>query len=285
MPDPHAPDGRKAGTTAEACKAGTRLAGRRALITGAGSGIGRESALLFAAEGARLACADLHADTAEATAAAVREAGGDACAIAADVRDDASVAAMVKRAESALGGLDVLFNNAGASLPGDAGVEDTPLEVWQQAIAVNLTGVFLCCRHGIPALLRARETGAPGGGSVVNMASMVAFIGAATPQIAYTAAKGGVVSMSRELAVVYARRRIRVNALCPGPVRTPLTDAFFDTPAKLERRRVHMPMGRFGETAEIARVAAFLASDEASYVNGAAWLVDGGITGAYVTPE
>ena len=261
-----------------------RLAGRRALVTGAGGGIGREAALLFAAEGARVACVDLRAAAAEETAAEIVRRGGSAEAIAADVRDDDSVTAMVTRAESALGGLDALFNNAGVVLPDDGGVDDTPLETWHATIAVNLTGVFLCCRHGVPALLRAREAGCADA-SLVNMASMVAFIGAATPQIAYTAAKGGVVALTRELAVIHARQGLRANALCPGPVRTPLTDAFFDTPEKLERRRIHMPMGRFGETAEVARVAAFLASAESSYVNGAAWLVDGGITAAYVTPE
>jgi len=263
-----------------------RLAGKRALVTGAGSGIGRESALLFAAEGASLVCADLHLDNARQTAERIGELGGRAVALPVDVRDDTSVATMVAEAERALGGLDVLFNNAGVALADDSGVEDTPLATWEAAIGVNLTGVFLCCRHGIPALLRGRASAASGGGaSIVNMASMVAFIGAATPQIAYTAAKGGVVAMTREIAVQYARRGLRANALCPGPVRTPLTEAFFDTEAKLARRRVHMPMGRFGETAEVARVAAFLASDESSYVTGASWLADGGITAAYVTPE
>lgn len=261
-----------------------RLSGKRALITGAGGGIGREAALLFAAEGASVACADIRLTTAEETARLITERGGRGVAIEADVREETSVATMVAHAETTLGGLDTLFNNAGAALADDNGIEDTPLSSWQQSIAVNLTSIFLCCRHGIPALLRAREAGASGA-SIVNMASMVASIGSATAQIGYTAAKGGVVAMTREIAVGYARRGIRANSLCPGPVRTPLTDAFFDTPEKFERRRVHMPMGRFGETAEVARVAAFLASDEASYVTGAAWLADGGITAAYVTPE
>ncbi len=261
-----------------------RLAGKRALITGAGSGIGREAARVFAREGARVACADIRADAAAETARLVAEDGGESAAFTADVCDENSVASLVRAAETALGGLDTLFNNAGAALPDDQGIEDTPLAAWNAAIAVNLTGVFLCCRHGIPALLRAREAGATAA-SIVNMASMVAFVGAATAQIGYTAAKGGVVAMTREIAVGYARRGIRANALCPGPVRTPLTDDFFDTAEKLERRRVHMPMGRFGEAVEVARVAAFLASDEASYVTGAAWLADGGITAAYVTPE
>ena len=181
-------------------------------------------------------------------------------------------------AEAGLGGLNVLFNNAGVVVSDDEGPVVTPLATWEKTISVNLTGVFLCCKYGIPALLRT------GGGSIINSASMVAHVGAAVPQIAYTATKGGVLALSREVAVEYARANIRVNALCPGPVRTPLAEAF-DTPEKLERRRVHMPMGRFAEVEEIANAVVFLASDESSYVTGASFMVDRGITAAYVTPE
>lgn len=256
-----------------------RLAGKRALITGAGHGIGREAARRFAAEGAALALADLDLNGVEAAAAEITEAGGTAVAIQADVSDDASVAAMVAEAEAALGGLDTAFNNAGIMLPEDLGPEDTDLAVWDKTIGVNLTGVFLCCRHEIPALLRA------GGGSLLNMSSLVAYMGSAAPQIAYVASKGGVLALTREIAVQYGRSGIRANALCPGPVGTAMTDALFDTPEKLERRRVHMPLGRFAKPEEIAEVALFLLSDAASYVTGAGWPVDGGISAAYVTAE
>ncbi len=258
---------------------GMRLKGKRTLITGAGQGIGRESALLFAREGARLALADLDLGAAESVSGEVTAAGGDALAIQSDVSDEASVEAMVAKAEEALGGLDAAFNNAGIMLSEDLGPEDTDLAVWHKTIAVNLTGVFLCCRFQIPALLRA------GGGSLLNMSSLVAYMGSAAPQIAYVASKGGVLAMTREIAVQYGRSGIRANALCPGPVGTAMTDALFDTPEKLERRRVHMPLGRFAKPQEIAEVAAFLLSDAASYVTGAGWPVDGGITGAYVTAE
>jgi NAD(P)-dependent dehydrogenase (short-subunit alcohol dehydrogenase family) len=185
---------------------------------------------------------------------------------------------MVADTEAAFGRLQVMFNNAGICLGADEGPVETPLAVWDKTIAVNLTGVFLCCKHGLPALLRA------GGGVIVNMASMVAYIGSATPQIAYAASKGGVVALTQELAMIYARSGIRANALCPGPVRTPLSDHFLNTPEKLERRRVHQPMGRFGQAEEIAKAALFLACDDSSYMTGQSLLVDGGITKAYTTP-
>lgn len=255
-----------------------RLAGKRAVITGAAAGIGRESALLFAREGAAVAVADLDAAAAEATAAEIVAAGGRALAVAVDVADPQSVAAMIATAEQAFGGVDTLFNNAGVMLGDDNGPEDTEQAVWDRTIAINLTGVFHCCRFGLPALRRA------GGGAILNMSSLVAVMGAAVPQLAYTASKGGVLAMTREIAVQYARRNVRCNALLPGPIATPLAAQLFDTPEKLERRRVHMPLGRFGKAIEVAEVALFLCSDAASYVTGAGWLVDGGIHAAYLTP-
>ena len=256
-----------------------RMKGKRALITGAGGGIGRAAALAFAREGAAVAAADIRPDAAQAVAEEIERSGGRALALCGDVADEGSCAEMVEAAERSFGGLDTLFNNAGVVLPGDNDATDTPLDVWQRTLAVDLTSVFLCCKFGIPALLRA------GGGAIVNNASMVALVGSAFPQIAYTAAKGGVVAMTRELAVVYGRRGIRVNAICPGPVRTPMTDAFFDTEEKWASRRRYMPMGRLGSPEEVAAVALFLASDEASYVTGAAYTVDGGIAAAYVIDD
>jgi NAD(P)-dependent dehydrogenase (short-subunit alcohol dehydrogenase family) len=255
-----------------------RLAGKHAVITGGGAGIGRESALLFAREGAAVAVADVDARSAEATAGDIAAAGGTAVAITVDVADPKSVEAMIARAEAGLGAVDILFNNAGVMLAGDNGPEDTDQAIWDRTIAINLTGVFHCCRFGVPALLRA------GGGAILNMSSLVAIMGAAVPQLAYTASKGGVLAMTREIAVQYGRRNIRANALLPGPIATPLAAQLFDTPEKLERRRVHMPMGRFGQAVEVAEVALFLCSDAASYVTGSAYSVDGGIHAAYVTP-
>jgi NAD(P)-dependent dehydrogenase (short-subunit alcohol dehydrogenase family) len=255
-----------------------RLSGKTALITGAGSGLGRASALRFAAEGARIAVVDLDGAAAAATAKAIEDAGGTAAPLQADVVSSDDCARMVAAAERAFGALHILFNNAGIMLPADDDPVSTSLDVWERTIAVNLTGVFLGCKHGIPALLRA------GGGAIVNMASMVAFIGSATPQIAYAASKGGVVALTQEIAAIYARRNIRANALCPGPVRTPLSDHLFANEAARERRRVHQPMGRLATAGEVANAALFLASDEASHVTGHALLVDGGITRAYTTP-
>jgi NAD(P)-dependent dehydrogenase (short-subunit alcohol dehydrogenase family) len=256
-----------------------RLEGKVALITGAASGIGRESALLFAREGARVVAADVNEAAGRETVEQVRAAGGEASFARADVSRAADCAAMVAAAEKSYGRLDVLFNNAGIMHAKDDDAISTDEQVWDLTMNVNLKGVFLGCKYGIPALLRA------GGGSVINTASFVAVLGAATPQLAYTASKGGVLALSRELAVVHARQGVRVNALCPGPLRTELLMSFLDTEAKRQRRLVHVPMGRFGEAREMARAALYLASDESSYLTGATFLVDGGITAAYVTPE
>jgi NAD(P)-dependent dehydrogenase (short-subunit alcohol dehydrogenase family) len=250
-----------------------------ALITGAGGGIGREAATLFAHEGAAVVAVDLNSPAAEETAALVEKEGGRARAIAADVSSAADCAAMVAAAEETYGKLDVLFNNAGVMLADDDDAVGTDEAVWDLTMNVNAKGVFFGCKYGIPALRRA------GGGSIVNTASFVAVLGAATPQIAYTASKGAVLSLTRELAVIHARENIRVNALCPGPLRTELLMKVLDTDEKKQRRLVHIPMGRFGEAAEIAKAALFLASDESSFVTGAEFMVDGGITAAYVTPE
>ncbi len=256
-----------------------RLDQKTALITGAASGIGKETCVLFAREGARVACVDVNGDGAKAVADAINAEGGEAIAIPGDVSVDADCADMVAEAESAFGGLHVAFNNAGIMDSGDDDAVATDEAVFDRTYAINVKGVFLGCKHQIPALRRA------GGGSIINTASFVALLGAATPQIAYTASKGAVLSMTRELAVIHAREGIRVNALCPGPLRTELLMKFLDTEEKMQRRMVHIPMGRFGEASEMARSALFLASDEASYLTGATFSVDGGITAAYVTPE
>jgi NAD(P)-dependent dehydrogenase (short-subunit alcohol dehydrogenase family) len=253
-----------------------RLEGKVAVITGAAGGIGREAALLFSEEGAQVCVADVDAEHGEQTAAECAEGFFQQV----DVTDSESVRALYAAAAERYGGVDVLYNNAGIMPADDASILDTGLDAWNRVQAVNSTGVFLCCKHGIPQLLER------GGGSVINVASFVALLGAATSQIAYTASKGAVLSMSRELAVEFARRGVRVNALCPGPVETPLLMRLFgDDPAAFERRRVHLPMGRLAQAREIASAALFLASDESSYVNGATFTVDGGITAAYVTPE
>jgi NAD(P)-dependent dehydrogenase (short-subunit alcohol dehydrogenase family) len=251
-----------------------RLQDKVALITGGGSGIGKASCVAFAREGAKVVVVDLKKETAEATA---KEVGG--IAFAADVSKASDAEGMVKFAEETYGRLDIIFNNAGVFFDDDGSVTETSEETWDRVININLKGVFLGCKYAIPALLRA------GGGSIINTASFVAIVGAAVPQIAYTASKGGVLSMTREIAVEFARKNIRANALCPGPVETPLLQELLADPARRQRRLVHIPPGRFARAEEMANAALFLASDESSYVNGATFLVDGGITAAYITPE
>jgi NAD(P)-dependent dehydrogenase (short-subunit alcohol dehydrogenase family) len=253
-----------------------RLKEKVALITGAGSGIGREAALLFAKEGAAIVAVDVNEQAARDTASAI---GNRAIAVRADVSKAADCEQMVRDAEKKFGKLNVLFNNAGIMHAKDDDAVSTSEEVWHLTMDINAKGVFLGCKFGIPALKRA------GGGSIINTASFVARLGAATPQIAYTASKGAVLAMTRELAVIHARQNIRVNALSPGPLKTELLMSFLNTEAKKQRRLVHVPMGRFGEAAEMAKAALFLASDDSSYMTGAEFLVDGGITAAYVTPE
>jgi len=245
-----------------------RLEGKVCVVTGAASGIGAETARLFQAEGAKVVGADVSPDPV-----------GD-LKLHVDVSNEDQVREMYASARSQCGRVDVLFNNAGINPTDDTSVLDTSLEAWRRVQEVNLTSVFLCCKHGIPHLLDA------GGGSVVNTASFVAVMGAAVSQISYTASKGGVLALSRELGIEFARRGVRVNALCPGPVNTPLLQELFaKDPEKAARRLVHLPMGRFAEVEEIAHAALFLASDESSYVTASTFMVDGGLSGAYVTPE
>jgi NAD(P)-dependent dehydrogenase (short-subunit alcohol dehydrogenase family) len=245
-----------------------RLEGKVCVVTGASSGIGAETARLFMEEGATVAGVDL------------REDGVGTLSLAVDVADERGVADLYARVRSEFGHIDVLFNNAGISPTDDASVLDTSLEAWQRVQDVNLKSVFLCCKHGIPHLLEA------GGGSVINTASFVATMGSATSQISYTASKGGVLSLSRELGIEFARRGVRVNALCPGPVNTPLLRKLYASdPVAAARRLVHVPPGRFAEVREIANAVLFLASDESSYVNATSFMVDGGISQAYTTPQ
>ena len=256
-----------------------RLTDKVALITGGGSGIGRETAFLFAAEGAKVVVVDVNDPAGNETVALTKQQGGEACYVHADVSKAADCENMVRTAEKTYGKLNVLFNNAGIMHSDDDNAMTTSEAVWDLTMNINLKGVFLGCKYGIPAIKRA------GGGSIIKTASFVALLGAATPQIAYTASKGGVLSMTRELALIHARENIRVNALCPGPLRTELLMKFLNTEEKKQRRLVHVPMGRFGEAKEMAQAALYLASDESSYVTGTEFMVDGGITAAYVTPE
>ena len=247
---------------------GPRLEGKVCVISGAARGIGAETARLFRDEGATVVGVDLDPG-----------AEGD-LALTADVSDERQVRGVYEKATREFGRIDVLFNNAGINPTDDSSVLETSLEAWQRVQDVNVRSVFLCCKHGIPHLLEA------GGGSVINTASFVAVMGAAVSQISYTASKGAVLAMSREMGIEFARRGVRVNALCPGPVNTPLLQELFASdPEKAARRLVHLPMGRFAEAREIANAALFLASDESSYVTASTFLVDGGLSGAYVTPE
>lgn len=256
-----------------------RLVGRTAVITGAGSGIGLATARRLASEGANIVCADIDD---KAGKAAAEEVGG--IFVKVDVTDSEQVEALYKTAFDTYGSVDIAFNNAGISPPDDDSILTTGLDAWKRVQEVNLTSVYLCCKHALPYMQRQFEqTGR--GGSIINTASFVAVMGAATSQISYTASKGGVLSMSRELGVQFAREGIRVNALCPGPVNTPLLkELFAKDPERAARRLVHVPVGRFAEPEEIASAVAFLASDDSSFVNAAEFLVDGGIAGAYVTP-
>jgi NAD(P)-dependent dehydrogenase (short-subunit alcohol dehydrogenase family) len=252
-----------------------RLRGKVAVITGAAGGIGRETALRFAEEGASVCVADLADEPGQEVASEI-----DGLYVHADVSEPEDVERMYSETAERFGGIDVLFNNAGISPPEDDSILDTDLEAWQRVQDVNLKSVYLCCKHGIPHLLER------GGGSIINTASFVAVMGAATSQISYTASKGGVLALSRELGVEFARRGIRVNALCPGPVNTPLLQELYSKdPEQAERRLVHVPMGRFAEATEIANAVLFLASEDSSYVNASTFMVDGGLSGAYVTPE
>ncbi len=251
-----------------------RLQGRVAVVTGAGSGIGLATARRLAQEGARVVCADFDAASGQAAA---DEVGGRFIRV--DVAEEAQVESLYAETLNVFGSVDIAFNNAGISPPDDDSILDTSLDAWERVQRVNLTSVYLCCKHVIPHMRRQ------GKGSIINTASFVAVMGAATSQISYTASKGGVLAMSRELGVQFAREGIRVNALCPGPVNTPLLQELFaKDPARAERRLVHIPMGRFAEAAEIAASVAFLASDDSSFVTASTFLVDGGISGAYVTP-
>ncbi len=253
-----------------------RLEGKVAVITGGASGIGRESARRFAEEGAKVCVADLDHKAGKDAASEI----GGGLYIHADVTNPDDVKRMYEEASDHFGAINVLFNNAGISPPDDDSILETEMGAWERVQNVNLKSVYLCCKHGIPHLLEN------GGGSVINTASFVAVMGAATSQISYTASKGGVLSMSRELGVQFARRGVRVNALCPGPVNTPLLQELFaKDPEKAARRMVHLPMGRFAEAVEIANAALFLASDESSYITASTFMVDGGLSGAYVTPE
>ncbi|MGZ4175850.1 MAG: SDR family oxidoreductase [Solirubrobacteraceae bacterium] len=245
----------------------SRLSGKVCVITGAAGGIGGATAAVFEREGAQVVGVDL-----------LEHSVGE-LSLTADVTDETAVSELYARVRRELGRIDVLFNNAGISPNDDASVLETGLEAWERVQATNLRSVFLCCKHGIPHLL---ETG---GGAVINTASFVAVMGSATSQISYTASKGGVLALSRELGVEFAKRGVRVNALCPGPVDTPLLrELYASDPVAAQRRLVHVPMGRFAQADEIANAALFLASDESSYVNATEFLVDGGISGAYTTP-
>jgi NAD(P)-dependent dehydrogenase (short-subunit alcohol dehydrogenase family) len=237
------------------------------------------AARLFADEGAKVVLSDVTDELGEGVAAEIRAGGGDATYVHADVASEADAEAMVQRTVSAYGGLSILYNNAGVMLSADGSVDAMDDSVWDTTLAINVKGVAHGCKYGIPAMIES------GGGSVINVASFVAWMGAATSQTAYTASKGAVLAMTREIAVEYARKGVRCNALCPGPIDTPLLAELLSDPERRRRRFVHIPMGRLGQADELARAALFLASDDSSYMTGASLVVDGGITAAYVTPE
>ena len=256
-----------------------KLKNRTAIITGGASGIGKASAILFSAEGAKVVIADIQQDSAADVIALIQQNGGKATFVRTDVSRAEDCQNMVEHALKTYGEIHILFNNAGIMYAEDSSAEGTGEDIWDRTMNINAKGVFLCCKYGIPALKKS------GGGSVINTASFVSMIGAATSQVAYTASKGAVLSFTRELAVIHAREGIRVNALCPGPLKTELLMKLLDTEEKKKRRLVHIPMGRFGEADEIAKAALFLASDDSSYITGTNFMVDGGITAAYVTPD
>jgi NAD(P)-dependent dehydrogenase (short-subunit alcohol dehydrogenase family) len=256
-----------------------RLDGKVVLITGGASGMGKVAAAVFASEGARVVLTDVADDAGEATATEIGEAGGEAAYVHADVSKEADARAMVAFAMERFGGLHVLYNNAGVMLPEDGSVDATDERIWDVTLSVNVKGVAFGCKYGVPAIITS------GGGSIINVASFVAWMGAATSQTAYTSSKGAVLAMTREIAVEYAQRGVRCNALCPGPIETPLLMQLLSDDAKRQRRFVHIPMGRLGRAEELAKAALFLASDDSSFMTGASLIVDGGITAAYVTPE
>jgi NAD(P)-dependent dehydrogenase (short-subunit alcohol dehydrogenase family) len=258
---------------------GARLEGKVALITGGASGMGSVAARLFAAEGARVVLTDVADDAGRSVASEIESGGGHAAYVHADVSSESDAEAMVAEAVERFDGLHVLYNNAGVMLPDDGSVHTTDAAIWDTTLAINVKGVAFGCKYGVPAIV------ASGGGSIINVASFVAWMGAATSQTAYTASKGAVLAMTREIAVEYARKGVRCNALCPGPIETPLLMKLLSDDAKRQRRFVHIPMGRLGRAEELARAALFLASDDSSFMTGASLIVDGGITAAYVTPE
>jgi NAD(P)-dependent dehydrogenase (short-subunit alcohol dehydrogenase family) len=256
-----------------------RLGGKVALITGGASGMGMVASRLFASEGAKVLLADVADEAGETVAKEIEGEGGEAAYVHADVSNEADAKDMVTAAVERFGGLHVLYNNAGVMLPEDGSVHSTDASIWDTTLAINVKGVALGCKYGVRAMIES------GGGSIINVASFVAWLGAATSQTAYTASKGAVLAMTREIAVEYARKGVRCNALCPGPIETPLLTELLSDEARRRRRLVHIPLGRLGQADELAKAALFLASDDSSYMTGASLIVDGGITAAYVTPE
>ena len=256
-----------------------RLEGKVALITGGASGMGKVASRLFAEEGAKVVLTDVADDAGEAAAEGIRGSGGEATFVHADVSRETDAEAMVRAAVDTFGGLHVLYNNAGVMPSDDGSVMTNTEAIWDLVLAITVKGVAFGCKYGIPAMIDS------GGGSIINVASFVAWMGAATSQTAYTSSKGAVLAMTREIAVEYGRKGIRCNALCPGPIDTPLLAELLSDDAKRQRRFVHIPMGRLGRAEELAKAALFLASDDSSFMTGASLIVDGGITAAYVTPE